>query len=75
MAQMVKPADQKFPQHDQNMQDGHVNKTQDGQINHDQLCDYLHDQQLQPQDGAQLEGKIVALSLSPRHAQNHAMHK
>ncbi|KAK6774342.1 hypothetical protein RDI58_029581 [Solanum bulbocastanum] len=72
MAQMVKPADQKFPQHNQNMQDGHVNKIQ---INHDQLCDYLHEQQLQPQDGAQLEGKIVALSLSPRQAQNHAMHK
>lgn len=25
---MVKPADQKFSQHDQNMEDGHINKIQ-----------------------------------------------
>ncbi|KAM3382914.1 hypothetical protein P3S68_008489 [Capsicum galapagoense] len=74
MAQMAR-TDEKFPQYDQDMQNIHVNKVQGGQINHDQLCDYLHDQQLQPKDGAQLEGKIVALSLSPRQAQNHPMHK
>ncbi|CAN4094271.1 unnamed protein product [Withania somnifera] len=72
MAQMARPGEN-FSEYDQDMQDGHVNKTQDNQINHDQLCDYLHDQQLQPKDGAQVEGKIVALSLSPRQGQNRAM--
>ncbi|CAN4096254.1 unnamed protein product [Withania somnifera] len=71
MAQIVRSAE-KLPQNDE---DVYVNRTQGGRINHDQLCDYLHDQQLQPKDGAQLEGKIVALSLSPRQGQNHAMHK
>ncbi|KAJ8528344.1 hypothetical protein K7X08_022036 [Anisodus acutangulus] len=75
MAQVGKSAE-RFPEYVQDTQDAHVNKTQGGQINHDQLCDYLHDQQLQPQDGAQLEGKIVTLSLSSRaQAPNHGMHK
>ncbi|MCD7457969.1 hypothetical protein HAX54_036716 [Datura stramonium] len=75
MAQMVNKPGEKFPQYDQEMKDSHVNKTQGDRVNHDQLCDYLHDQQMQPKDGAQLEGKIVALSLSPRQAQNHGMRK
>ena len=71
---MVRPTE-KFPLEDQDMQNLHVNKTQGGQVNHDQLCEYLHNQQLQPQDGGQLEGKIVALSLSSAEAPNHNMHK